>query len=149
MGDQPVLVGLDRRDDVAVAFPCPLQLFEQEVADAGAVERGAVEGLVGDVEQLASRARKRRRSVTLCGSWGRRVENGRAAGACQLTTIWSPSSSCTQRRPTYSARSTASKSSQAEEEAALGVLEGWRAVSQPQASMPPRDLAVRRRRPRA
>ena len=37
--DQPVLVGLDRRDDVAHArVPAPLQLLEQEVAHARAVE---------------------------------------------------------------------------------------------------------------
>ena len=55
VGDQPVLVGLDRRDDVAhVALAAPLQLFEQEVADARTVERRAVERFVGDVEELAS-----------------------------------------------------------------------------------------------
>ena len=54
-GDQPVLVGLDRRDDVAhVGVAAAVELLEEEVADAGAVERRAVERLVGDVEQLAA-----------------------------------------------------------------------------------------------
>ncbi len=48
--DQPVLVGLDRRDDVAHApLAAALELFEQEVRDARALDRGAVERLVGDV----------------------------------------------------------------------------------------------------
>ena len=48
-GDQAVLVGLDRRDDVAhVALATPLELLEQEVADGCAVEHGAVERLVRD-----------------------------------------------------------------------------------------------------
>ena len=50
--DQPVLVGLDRGDDVPHPLvPAPLELLEQEVADAGAVERRAVERLVRDVEE--------------------------------------------------------------------------------------------------
>ena len=54
-GDQAVLVGLDRRDDVAhVRVAAALELLEQEVAHAGAVERRAVERLVGDVEQPAA-----------------------------------------------------------------------------------------------
>ena len=50
--DQAVLVGLDRRDDVAhVRVAVALELLEQEVADGGAVDDRAVERLVGDVEQ--------------------------------------------------------------------------------------------------
>ena len=53
-GDQAVLVGLDRRDDVAhVRVAAALELLEQEVADAGSVERRAVERLVGDVDEPA------------------------------------------------------------------------------------------------
>ena len=49
--DQPVLVGLDRRDDVAhVHVAVALELLEQEVADGRAVEDRAVERLVGDVD---------------------------------------------------------------------------------------------------
>ena len=51
-GDQPVLVGLDRRDDVAhPRVAAALELLEQEVGDAGALDRAAVERLVGDVEE--------------------------------------------------------------------------------------------------
>ena len=50
-GDQPVLVGLDRRDDVAhPPLAAALELLEQEVGDRGALDRGAVERLVGDVD---------------------------------------------------------------------------------------------------
>src|SRR5579859_3420987 len=53
-GDEPVLVGLDRRDDVAhPAFAAAVELLEQEVGDGCAVDRGAVQRLVGDVEQPA------------------------------------------------------------------------------------------------
>ena len=53
VGDQPVLVGLDRLDDVAHPLvAAPLELFEQEVAErAGLVAGGAAERLVGDVEE--------------------------------------------------------------------------------------------------
>ncbi len=51
-GDQPVLVGLDRGDDVAhVRLAAALELLEQEVADGRPVERRAVQHLVGEVEQ--------------------------------------------------------------------------------------------------
>ena len=51
-GDQPVLVGLDRRHDVAhPAFAAAVELLEQEVGDGGAVDGGAVERLVRDVRQ--------------------------------------------------------------------------------------------------
>ena len=53
--DQAVLVCLDRRDDVAHAgLATAVELLEEEVADARAVERGAVERLVGDVGQPAA-----------------------------------------------------------------------------------------------
>ena len=48
--DQPVLVGLDRGDDVAHPHVATaLELLEQEVGDARALDRAAVERLVGDV----------------------------------------------------------------------------------------------------
>ncbi len=54
-GDQPVLVGLDRRDDVAhLPVTPPLQLLEEEVGDGRALDAGAVERLVGDVDDLPS-----------------------------------------------------------------------------------------------
>ena len=53
--DQPVLVGLDRRDDVAhVASTRSFQLLQQEVTDGRAVEHRPVERLVGDVEKPAA-----------------------------------------------------------------------------------------------
>ena len=52
--DQPVLVGLDRRDDVAHApLAAPLELLEQEVGHRRAFDGGAVERLVGDVDDAA------------------------------------------------------------------------------------------------
>ena len=52
MRDQPVLIGLDRRDDVAhVQVAVSLELLEQEITDRSAVDDRAVERLVGDVEQ--------------------------------------------------------------------------------------------------
>ena len=50
--DQAVLVGLDRGDDVAhPRLAAAVELLEQEVSDARAVEGRAVERLVGDVRQ--------------------------------------------------------------------------------------------------
>jgi hypothetical protein len=49
--DQPVLVGLDRRDDVAHApFAAPVELLEQEVGDRRTFDHRAVERLVRDVD---------------------------------------------------------------------------------------------------
>jgi hypothetical protein len=55
-GDQVVLVGLDRRDDVAhPRVAGPLELLEQEIVDGGrSVGEGAVESLVADPGQLAA-----------------------------------------------------------------------------------------------
>src|SRR4029077_16051255 len=48
--DQPVLIGLDGGDDVAHPYVATaLELLEQEVGDACALARAAVERLVGDV----------------------------------------------------------------------------------------------------
>ena len=50
-GDQPVLVRLDRRDDVAhPPLAAALELLEQEVRHRCALDDGAVERLVGDVD---------------------------------------------------------------------------------------------------
>ena len=50
--DQPVLVGLDRLDDVPHPLvAAALELLEQEIPDRGAVDDRAVERLVRDVEQ--------------------------------------------------------------------------------------------------
>src|SRR5947207_9517489 len=56
-GDQPVLVRLDRRDDVAhTNVACTFELFEQDVRDAvDDVARGTVERLVVEVDQLTFR----------------------------------------------------------------------------------------------
>ena len=69
--DQAVLVGLDRRDDVAhVLVAAALELLEQDVRDAvDDVAGGAVERLVVEVEQPAAFARgSGGGSVTPCGS---------------------------------------------------------------------------------
>jgi hypothetical protein len=68
--DQPVLVGLDRRDDVAhVLVAAALELLEQDVGDAvDDVSGGAVERLVVEVAEAAALVRNRRRSATPCGS---------------------------------------------------------------------------------
>ena len=54
--DEPVLVGLDRRDDVAhVRVAAALELLEQEVVDRGrAFRERAIERLVVDVEHFAA-----------------------------------------------------------------------------------------------
>ena len=72
VGDQAVLVGLDRRDDVPhVPRPVAVELLEQEVADGGAVENRAVERLVGDVDERAGRR---------CGSGGAASRRAGRAG---------------------------------------------------------------------
>ncbi len=77
--DQPVLVRLDRGNDVAhVHVAVTLELLEQEVADGRTVDDRAVERLVGDVEQpstVGAEAPAQRDAVRILG--GRRVE-----GAC-------------------------------------------------------------------
>ena len=52
--DQPVLIGLDRRDDVAhVRVAAAFELLEQDVGDTvNDVACGSVERLVVEVEQL-------------------------------------------------------------------------------------------------
>ena len=54
-GDQAVLVGLDRGDDVAhTRVAGAFELLEQEVVDRSGVGQRAVERLVADVDQLAA-----------------------------------------------------------------------------------------------
>jgi hypothetical protein len=54
-GDQAVLVGLDRGDDVAhTRVAGAFELLEQEVVHRSGVGKRAVERLVADVEQLAA-----------------------------------------------------------------------------------------------
>ena len=70
-GDQVVLVGLDRRHDVAHPLVARLlQLFEQEVVDevASPSEPSIVSSLIP--RSCAAPGRKRRRRVTPCGSAG-------------------------------------------------------------------------------
>src|SRR4051812_22910158 len=52
-GDEAVLIGLDRRDDVAhPSIAAAVELLEEKVRDPGALDRAAVERLVGDFEEL-------------------------------------------------------------------------------------------------
>ena len=143
MGDQPVLVGLDRRDDVAhVAFAAALQLFEQEVADAGAVERRAVERLVGDVEQLASlgaKAAAERDALRILRR--RRVERPRGRRLpvdddLVALVVVHPAAADVQRPLDRL------EVEPAEEQAALGVLEGGEPFHAQASSASLRDLAV-------
>jgi hypothetical protein len=54
-GDQPVLIRLDRRHDVAhPPFAAAFELFEQEVRDSCAFDNRTVEGFVGDVDDAAT-----------------------------------------------------------------------------------------------
>ena len=143
MGDQAVLVGLDRRDDVAhVAFAAPLQLFEQEVADARTVERRAVEGLVGDVEQLASlrpEAAAERDALRILRR--RRVERPRGGRLpvdddLVALVVVHPAAADVQRPLDRL------EVEPAEEEAAFGVLEGGEPLHRPGVECGLRDLAV-------
>ena len=54
-GDQAILVRLDRGDDVPhAALATALELLEQEVGDGRALHAGAVERLVGDVDDATA-----------------------------------------------------------------------------------------------
>ena len=143
MRDQPVLVGLDRRDDVAhVAFAAPLQLFEQEVADARTVERGAVESLVGDVEQLASlRAEAAAERDALRILRRRRVERPRGGrlpvddDLVALVVVHPAAADVERPLDRFEVEP-------AEEEAAFGVLEGREPFRRPGIERGLRDFAV-------
>src|SRR4051794_41733904 len=54
-GDQAVLVGLDRRDDVAhPRVATAIELLQEEIGNARALDGTPVKRLVGDVEELAA-----------------------------------------------------------------------------------------------
>ena len=143
MRDQPVLVGLDRGDDVAhVAFAAPLQLFEQEVADARTVERRAVEGLVGDVEELASlrpEAPAERDALRILR--GRRVERSRGGrlpvddDLVALVVVHPAAADVERPLDRFEVEP-------AEEEAAFGVLEGGEPFRRPGIERGLRDFTV-------
>jgi len=145
VGDQPVLVALDRRDDVAhVHIAAALQLLQEEVAHAGAVERGPVEALVGDVEQapaLRTEAAAQRHPLRVGRS--RRVEGscrGRLPAHDDLLLLLP-----VHPAPAYVERALdALEVESAEEEAALGVLEGGETPRAPRVQRGLRDLAVGR-----
>ena len=143
VGDQPVLVGLDRGDDVAhVRVAAAVELLEQEVADARAVERRAVERLVGDVEQLASLGAEaaaerdalrilRRRRVERPGRRRLPVDDDLVA-----LVVVHPAAADVERPLDRL------EVEPAEEEAALGVLEGREPLRRPGVERGLRDLAV-------
>ena len=120
----------------------PLQLFEQEVADAGAVERRAVEGLVGDVEQLASlgaKAAAERDALRILRR--RRVERPRGRRLpvdddLVALVVVHPAAADVQRPLDRL------EVEPAEEEAAFGVLEGGEPFHRPGVECRLRDLAV-------
>ena len=143
VGDQPVLVGLDRRDDVAhVSVAAAVELLEQEVADAGAVERRAVERLVGDVEQLPSlgaEAAAQRDALRI-------LRRGRVEGPCRrrlpvdddlvaLVVVHPAAADVERPLDRFEVEP-------AEEEAALGVLEGREPLRRPGVERRLSDLAV-------
>lgn len=145
--DQPVLVGLDRGDDVShPRVPRAVELLEQEVTDRGTVERCAVERLVRDVEQPAAvgaeaaaegdalRIDRRRRIERPRG--GRLPVDDELAARVVLdpapTDIEGPLD-VLEVEP-------------AEEEPALGVLVGDEALRAPRLERERRDLLVGRRR---
>ena len=143
MGDQAVLVGLDRRDDVAhVAFAAPVQLLEQEVADARTVERRAVERLVGDVEQLASlrteAAAERDALRILRRGRVERPRGGRLPVDDDLVAlvVVHPAAADVQRPLDRL------EVEPAEQETAFGVLEGREPLRRPRIERGLRDLAV-------
>ena len=119
-----------------------LQLFEQEVADAGAVERRAVEGLVGDVEQLASlgaKAAAERDALRILRR--RRVERPRGRRLpvdddLVALVVVHPAAADVQRPLDRL------EVEPAEEEAAFGVLEGGEPLRRPGVERGLRDLAV-------
>ena len=141
--DQPVLVGLDRRDDVAhVHVAVALELLEQEVADGGTVDDRAVERLVGDVEQPAAvgaEAPAQRDAVRILRR--RRVERARGRRLpvdddLPLLVVVHPAAADVER-----ARHRL-EVEPAEAEPALRVLERAQALRRPGVHRRLRDLAV-------
>ena len=143
VGDQPVLVGLDRGDDVPhVQVTPPLELLEQEVTDGGAVNDRPVEGLVGDVEQPSSvgaEAPAQRHPVWIV--WGRRVERPRGRRLpvdheLPLLAVVHPAAADVQR-PQHRF-----EVEPAEAEPAFRILERAEALRRPRIHCCLRDLAV-------
>ena len=148
--DQAVLVCLDRCDDVAHArLATPVELLEQKVADARAVEHGAVERLVGDVRQPAAGgaeapaqgdALRIDRSGRVEGARGRRLP---VDDELSLLGILHPAATDVER-PLDVVEVEA-----AEEKTALRVLVGGESLCAPRLERERGDLLVRRgRRPR-
>ena len=107
--DQPVLIRLDRRDDVAHPSLTPaVELLEQEVRHRRTLDRGAVERLVGDVDDpppVRAVSPPLRHALRIGGR--RRIERTRGRRLpvdderLRLLVL-------TQRRPTYNGRSSPS-----------------------------------------
>ena len=99
--DEAVLVGLDRGDDVAHARVArAFELLQQEVVERSRnVGERAVERFVADARERSALEAEAASEGDAVRLGGRRGVEGRAAGACQLTTS-TPSSSSTHRRPT-------------------------------------------------
>ena len=141
--DQPVLVGLDRRDDVAhVPLTAPLELFEQEVADGCSVHDRAVQRLVRDVGQRAARGSEppaqrdtvrigRGRGVERPGRWSLPVDDELAA-----LLVVDPAAADVETAQRLLEVETS------EAEALLGVLERAQALGRPGVHRRLRDLAV-------
>jgi hypothetical protein len=130
--DQAVLVGLDRGDDVAHAHvAAALELLEQEVRDARALDGAAVERLVGDVDEtpaLGAEAAPLLDAVRRLGC--RRVEGprrGRLPVDDQrlVLLVVHPAAADVQRSRRAVEREPA------EDEPALGVLEGTHPALRP------------------
>ena len=144
-GDQAVLVGLDRRDDVAhVRVAAALELLEQEVADAGAVERRPVERLVGDVDEPAPlRAEAAAEGDALRILRRRRVERPRRrrlpVDDDLLALVVVHPAPADVERPLDRL-----EVEPAEHQPALGVLEGREPLRRPRVERRLRDLAVGR-----
>ena len=141
--DQAVLVGLDRRDDVAhVGVAAALELLEQEVAHAGAVERRAVERLVRDVEQPAAlrpEAAAQRHALRILRR--RRVERSRGGRLpvddhLLALVVVHPAAADVERALD------GLEVEAAEHQAALGVLERREPLRRPRVERRLRDLAV-------
>ena len=135
---------MSRMCDVAAA----LELLEQEVADAGAVERRAVERLVGDVEQppaLRAEAAAQRDALRV---GRRRGVEGPRRGRLPVDddllplVVVHPAAADVQRPLDLL------EVEPAEEQAPLGVLEGREPAGAPRLEREGRDLLVGgRRRP--
>jgi hypothetical protein len=141
--DQPVLVRLDRGDDVAHApLACALELLEQEVRDGGALEQRPVERLVAEVEDApAVRAKAAAEGDALRVDGRRRVERpGRRRLPVDhedLVPVVVDPAPTDVERPRGPVDVEA-----AEDEAAVGILEGPQPAARPGLERERGDLAV-------